>query len=314
MPATRSCLRHRLILSAVAAASLLLIGVVPARAAASPCASRQLAATFSLIPGSQGAGQIGYTLTITNRGPGGCTLAGTPALRLLGAHGQGLPSSARTYPGGSYLVALAAGQWAQAAATFTPDIAASNEPGNRCEPVAQALRVSLPDAGGALVAPMDPTMVCQHGRMAISRLKAVPRTAPCRAGSLAGAFSALGPPYAGGVIYALTLTNRGALACVVLGTPRLTLLSADGHAIPTRVQAPVSYPYVIAPGRRATLDANAFTARGAGEPSGGACEPVARYLAVSLPQAGGSIRTAVSPARSLCHRGLLAVSGLFLNG
>jgi hypothetical protein len=300
-------------LAVAAAGGLVLPGVVPANGVDARCASSGLTATFTLVPGSQGAGQIGYALTITNVGRGSCTLAGTPALTLLSA-GRTLPTAARTYPGGAYTVALAAGQWAQAAVTFTPDIAAADEPGNRCEPIADSLRLSMPAGGGTLDAPMDPTMVCQHGRMAISRLKAVPRTPACTAGSLAAAFKAVGPPYGGAVIYALTLRNGGTHACAVIGTPGLALRSASGHALGTEVQTPVSYPYVIAHGQLATLDANAYTRHGPGEPASGPCEPPASELVVTLPRSGGRLTTALQPPRSFCHHGYVGVSGLFLNG
>jgi hypothetical protein len=306
--------RRLLGLAAAAGVCLLLAAGGSASGAPAGCTSGELHATFALVPGSQGAGQIGYVLTITNGGRAACALRGVGAFRLLSSTGGALPTNVRTDPGGAYTVTLAAGQWVQAAASFTPDIAGPGEPGNHCEPVAHALRLTLADARGTVTAPMDPTMVCQHGRIAISRLKAVPKESPCKVGALASAFKAVGPPYSGQVTYALTLTNTSAHACAVIGTPGLSLRSATGHVLPTGVAAPVPYPYVIARRRTATLDATALTTAGPGEPVSGACEPPASELKVTLPLGGGTISTALRPARSLCHHGQLAVSGLFQNG
>jgi hypothetical protein len=277
------------------------------------CGPSSVRATFSLVPGSQGAGQVDYTLTITNTGHASCTIYGLPAMSLLGAGRVALATHAHPDGGGSYSVKLAGGQWAQSNATFSPDIAASNEPGDRCEPVAYSLALTL-RGGGRLLAPMDPTRVCQHGAIGFTRLRVVSRTSPCRSSSLAGSFRAVGPPYSGQATYALVLSNHGTASCVVLGTPHVELESRSGDRVPTSLQAPVAYPYVIARGQRATLDANAYTNAGPGEPTHGDCEAPASRVALTLPDGGGKLTLPISPPRAFCHRGQLVVSGLFLNG
>jgi hypothetical protein len=277
------------------------------------CGASSVRATFSLVPGSQGAGQVGYTLTITNTGHASCTISGLPAIRLLGAGRVALATRAHSDERGSHAVKLAGGQWAQSNATFSPDIAASNEPGDRCEPLAYSLALTL-HGGGTLLAPMDPTMVCQHGAIDFTRLRDVPRTSPCRSSSLAGSFRAVGPAYSGQATYALVLSNHGTAPCVVLGTPHVELESRGGDPLPTSLQAPVAYPYVIARSQRATLDANGYTNAGLGEPTHGACEAPASRIALTLPEAGGKLTLPVSPPRAFCHHGQLVVGGLFLNG
>jgi hypothetical protein len=277
------------------------------------CGPSSVRATFSLVPGSQGAGQVEYTLTITNTGRASCTISGLPAIRLLGAGHVALATRAHADGGGSHAVKLAAGRWAQSNATFSPDIAASNEPGDRCEPLAYSLALTL-RGGGRLLAPMDPTMVCQHGAIAFTRLRVVPRTSPCRSSSLAGSFRAVGAPYSGQATYALVLSNHGTAPCVVVGTPHVELESRGGDPVPTSPLDPVAYPYVIAPSQRATLDANAYTNPGPGEPTHGDCEAPASRVALTMPDGGGKLTLAIAPPRAFCRRGQLVLSGLFLNG
>jgi hypothetical protein len=300
-------------IAAAAACTLGLAGPAASQTSVPGCTKSVLEAEFTVIPGSQGAGQVAYTLTIDNYGTSACTLDGLPKLRLLTKHGAKLPTHAATEPHGAYTVTLAAGQYAQALASFTPDIAASNEPGTHCEPVAHWLRLTLPAGGGTLLAPMSPTMVCQHGTMTFRRLKAVALTPNCAASGLGATFKAVGPPYGGQVTYALVLTNTGGASCLVDGDISLQLLSATGTALPTAINDLIGYPYVIAAGQSATLDATAYTKPSSTEPSSGPCEPVATQLAVTVPHAT-ALTVPIDPPRSFCHGGRLSTTGLFLNG
>src|SRR5205085_7390952 len=58
---------------------------------AKPCTGRQLAGTFNLVPGSAGAGQIVYALSLKNTSSSACSLHGVPHGTLLGATGAALP-------------------------------------------------------------------------------------------------------------------------------------------------------------------------------------------------------------------------------
>jgi hypothetical protein len=149
--------------------------------------------------------------------------------------------------------------------------------------------------------------------MSLLRLTPAAVTASCTASSLTATFKALGPAYAGQVTYALLLTNTGN-PCVISATPGLALQIAGGGAVPTSLEAPVADPYTIAHARTATLEVSGSITPGANEHSGAVCEPPATQLAVTLPDGGGVLTTAVTPARSFCHRGRLIASGLFLNG
>jgi hypothetical protein len=312
---TRLIRPKRLLLLALAAAAIALTILSAAVSAADPpiCAAGDFSATFAQIPGSQGAGQVGYTLTLTNHGTVTCELSGLPKLRLLGGHRTKLPTKASTHPGGAYLVTIAPGQWAQARASFTPDVAGRGEPGDACEPVAHYLHLVLGAAGGELTAPMDATRVCQHGSMSFTRLTAVAVNTLCSASALTATFKALGPAYSGRVLYSLNLTNTGS-PCAVLATPGLALQKSGGAPVPTILDVPVAAPYVIGHASTATVQVSAFVTAGAHEHASGACEPLARRLAVTLPDGGGAFTVAVTPPRSFCHHGKLIASGLFLNG
>jgi Protein of unknown function (DUF4232) len=303
---------RRLALLVLGCGAIALAGASVSAADPSLCAAADLSATFAQIPGSQGAGQVGYVLTLTNHGSAACELNGSPALRLLGGQHAKLPTKASTDPPGSYTVTIAPSQWAQARASFTPDVAGRGEPGNACEPVAHYLHLVL-GGGGVLTAPIDATRVCQHGSMSFTRLVAVDLAPLCTPGQLVATFKALGPAYSGQVIYALTLNNTGN-SCAVLATPGLVL--EDSHSRPQRtsLHVPVADPYVIGHASTATVDVQGFVTAGPHEHHSGACEPLAGQLAVTLPDGGGMFTVAVTPPRSFCHQGEIVASGLFLNG
>jgi hypothetical protein len=148
---------------------VLLVGILaalvaPGSSSAAACGS--LSGSFSVVPNSQGAGNILYTLRLKNGGSTSCLLVGLPVLRLLDVHGNPLPTHILRdprYHENTFL--LRPGKTASATARFSPDVPGPGEPvTKRCEPVAHAVRVS---AGGAsVVVPIKPpTSVCEHGRL-----------------------------------------------------------------------------------------------------------------------------------------------------
>ena len=142
--------------------------VTQSSGAASPCTGDQLSGTFAVVPGSGGAGQISYALTLTNTSGSTCSLFGVPEAQLLSASGPSPPTTivlvqesapqeaATLSPGGSTVVQ----------ARFSPSVPGSGDSqSGPCQPKAYTLRVA-PNGGGAVDAPIrPPTSVCQLGTL-----------------------------------------------------------------------------------------------------------------------------------------------------
>jgi Domain of unknown function (DUF4232) len=138
-------------------------------AAARPCIGAHLAGTFRLVPGSAGAGQLAYSLTVKNTSRTACSLHGLPQATLLGASGSPLPThvrSANVGAGTSVIVLLQPGASAVAQARFSPDIAGTGDSqSGPCQPTAHTLQVT-PNGGGVVDAAITPaTSVCQQGTL-----------------------------------------------------------------------------------------------------------------------------------------------------
>jgi hypothetical protein len=158
----------------------LIVGAVAALSAstafghrsAAGCTGAQLAGRFAVIPGSPGAGNISYKLTLKNTSATPCTVTGLPVGRLLGKAKQKLPTHVRAaHPGQltAILVTLVPGDSTYATARFSPDVPGPGEqaPG-QCEPKAYWFRVSPRGGGTTTVKVMPPTPVCEHGTMSFS--------------------------------------------------------------------------------------------------------------------------------------------------
>ncbi|HEX4323659.1 MAG TPA: DUF4232 domain-containing protein [Gaiellaceae bacterium] len=132
---------------------------------AKPCAGTDVAAVFTLIPGSAGAGQISYTLTVKNSSQIPCSLHGIPQGTLLGATGTALPTHVKSSGGGGRRVVLPPGASATAQARFSPDVAGTGDSqSGTCQPVAHAFQLNA--AGGVTEATIKPpTSVCQQGTL-----------------------------------------------------------------------------------------------------------------------------------------------------
>lgn len=138
--------------------------------ASAPCAAGSLRGTFAVIPGSAGAGQTSYRLTLTNTGATSCWVQGIPQVQLLGTTGAANPTNASPAPPAAAnppKVSLAHGGSANADARFSPDVPGTgdrNQPGP-CEDTSTVLRVTAP-GGGTLDAPIQPpTPVCERGSL-----------------------------------------------------------------------------------------------------------------------------------------------------
>jgi hypothetical protein len=137
------------------------------------CQGAQLAGTFKAVPGSAGAGNISYALTLKNVSHTACTVTGLPQGRLLGKTGKLLPTNVRAAAPNTLtavLVHLAPGASTRATARFTPDVPGPGEPvaGTHCEAVAYWFRVTAPGGGVTKVKISPPTPVCVHGRLLFS--------------------------------------------------------------------------------------------------------------------------------------------------
>jgi Protein of unknown function (DUF4232) len=144
-----------------------------ALALGAPCDGSALRGTFSVVPGSAGAGNIVYRLRVVNRSSESCWVSGQPRVELLDAKGRKLPTAAHPQRPGvaaAALIALAPGKAASASARFSPDVPGPGEPttGRLCEPTAYRLRVR-PNGQESVVVPIvPPTPVCEHGSLALS--------------------------------------------------------------------------------------------------------------------------------------------------
>jgi Protein of unknown function (DUF4232) len=132
---------------------------------AKPCAGTDLAATFTLIPGSAGAGQIAYALTAKNTSQSPCSLHGTPQGTLLGSSGTPLPTTVKSGGRGPRLV-LPPGASATAQARFSPDVAGDGDSqSGECQPQAHTFQLSTEGGGVTEAGIKPPTSVCERGTL-----------------------------------------------------------------------------------------------------------------------------------------------------
>jgi Protein of unknown function (DUF4232) len=139
------------------------------------CSPTDVAVSLGVVRGSQGAGQTSYALRVKNVSSVSCRTGGLANLVLIGKHGTKLPTRISASCGNCNAVALVLrpGISAWADGRFSPDVPGPGEtsPGGRCEPVAYAIRVTLPGTSGSvqgLIRP--PTSVCSHGWIHLSYL------------------------------------------------------------------------------------------------------------------------------------------------
>jgi Protein of unknown function (DUF4232) len=144
-------------------------GTTTTTAASASCAAGSLQGSFDVVPGSPGAGQISYTLKLTNTGATPCFVSGIPQVQLLGTTGTALPtapSAEPPVPANPPNVSLQHGQSATSEARFSPDVNGTGDNATgQCQPTATVLRVTAP-GGGTLDAPIQPpTAVCERGSL-----------------------------------------------------------------------------------------------------------------------------------------------------
>jgi hypothetical protein len=160
---------------ALCLAALACTAAADGRTAAPACTGADLAARFSHVPYSEGAGQTSYALVVRNRSRSACAVWGLPAGRLLGTRHQPLPTRIQAaFPKTltAVRVVLAPGQSARATARFSPDVPGVGEqhPG-RCEPQARWLRVRARGGGSSLAKVAPQTSVCERGRLSFTAFR-----------------------------------------------------------------------------------------------------------------------------------------------
>jgi len=136
-------------------------------ASSGPCTGEQLSGTFVLVPGSAGAGQIEYALTLTNTSHGACYVRGIPKVTLLDASAAALPTHVTAAGSGAPArVVLEPGAAAVAHARFSPDVPGQGDSqSGACQPQAHTLQVT-PNGGGVTDAAIrPPTSVCERGTL-----------------------------------------------------------------------------------------------------------------------------------------------------
>jgi hypothetical protein len=148
-------------------------------AEAAACTGADLTGSFAVVPGSAGAGNIVYSLRLTNISSASpCFVSGLPAVALLDKNGSPLPthvSAAQPGQATAARIVLQSGDTAKADARFSPDVPSTGEQQiGPCEPKAYVLRVTAPD-GGTVAAPISaPTAVCGHGSLSFSVFSSAP--------------------------------------------------------------------------------------------------------------------------------------------
>jgi hypothetical protein len=132
-----------------------------------PCIGTQLAATFTVIPNSAGAGQIAYALNVRNSSDRWCSMRGLPDGTLLDANGTRLPTRIKAAGDHGKQIVLPPGASATARARFSPDVASDGDSqSGACQPQASTFELVTPGSGGVTEAPIKPpTSVCQQGTL-----------------------------------------------------------------------------------------------------------------------------------------------------
>jgi Protein of unknown function (DUF4232) len=133
---------------------------------AKPCLGTDLTASFDVVPGSAGAGQIAYSLTVKNTSPGPCSVQGVPHGTLLSVTGTELPTNVKAAGGGGRRLVLPPGASATAQARFSPDVAGDGDSQSGvCQPAAHTFQLNA-EGGGVTEAGIKPvTSVCQRGTL-----------------------------------------------------------------------------------------------------------------------------------------------------
>jgi Protein of unknown function (DUF4232) len=121
---------------------------------------------------------------------------------------------------------------------------------------------------------------------------------------------------AGNIEYRLLLRNVASVNCTVAGRPRLRLINARGHKLPTHVSAalPGSMGVLVtlAPGKSAATTLRfSPDVPGPGESTSGPCEQTGHSVQITLASPGsGLLSGPISPPTAVCEHGGMSETNL----
>lgn len=123
------------------------------------CTASDLTGTFRVIEGSEGAGNIVYTLRATNASQAACTVSGFPTIHFLTSGGTAMPSKQGNSDAHVAVVTLQPGDTATSQVRFSPGV-------DPCDSgTAVTIRTTLPD-GTTFDTKIDPaTKLCGAGSL-----------------------------------------------------------------------------------------------------------------------------------------------------
>jgi Protein of unknown function (DUF4232) len=126
--------------------------------AGNACSAHDLTGTFQMLQGSAGAGNVVYTLQVTNESQQPCTVSGFPAIEFLDAGGTRMTQSMSPHATHVAIVSLQPGDSATSQVRFSPDV-------DPCDPgTATTLRVTMPSDNSTFDVKIDPaTRLCGGG-------------------------------------------------------------------------------------------------------------------------------------------------------
>lgn len=165
-------------------------------------------------------------------------------------------------------------------------------------------RLARPLRAAALAAAIPGALLAMTATTATGMTAAV-----CPAGQLSVKMTLTpGSGAAGHIGYTLAVKNGGGVACRMGNHPKLKLLRANGHGLPTHVvKLGAAKVVTIGAGRtvRSRLQFSPDIPSG-GEPTAGPCEPAAHRVRVTFTAPSSGSRTGpVSPATSVCGQGTI---------
>lgn len=128
-------------------------------AATNGCTAHDLTGTFQVLPNSAGAGNIVYTLKVTNASQAACTVHGPPDITFLDAAGNVMSAHVSAAGGPGAVIALQPGDSATSQVRFSPDV-------DPCDPgTATTLNVAF-SGNSVLATKIDPaTKFCGAGSL-----------------------------------------------------------------------------------------------------------------------------------------------------